>query len=52
MREASKRGEALGLNEEELAFYDALADNESAVEVMGDKKLAFIARELMKIRRT
>lgn len=49
MREANKRGEALGLTEEELAFYDALADNESAVEAMDDKQLAFIAHELMKM---
>lgn len=49
MRQANKRGQALGLSEEELAFYDALAENESAVEVMGDKQLAFIAHELMKM---
>ncbi|MCB9006100.1 MAG: type I restriction endonuclease subunit R [Ardenticatenaceae bacterium] len=53
MKRANKRGEALGLSDEELAFYDALAANESAVEVMGDKQLAFIAHELMKmIRKT
>lgn len=51
MQTANKRGEALGLSEEELAFYDALAANESAVEVMGDKQLAFIAHELMKMIR-
>jgi type I restriction enzyme R subunit len=47
MREARKRGDELGLSEEELAFYDALANNQSAVEVMGDEQLAFIAKELI-----
>jgi type I restriction enzyme, R subunit len=51
MQAARQRGEQLGLSEEELAFYDALADNESAVEVMGDKHLAFIAHELIKMLR-
>jgi type I restriction enzyme R subunit len=37
----------LGLNEEEVAFYDALAANESAVAVMGDTQLAIIAHELL-----
>ncbi len=45
-REAQKRGEKLHLSEEELAFYDALANNESAVEVLGDETLKKIAREL------
>ena len=49
MREASRRGQSLGLTEEELPFYDALAENGSAVEAMGDKQLAFIAHELMKM---
>ncbi len=48
MREASRRGEELGLTDEELAFYDALAQNQSAVEVMGTKELAVIAVELVK----
>ncbi|TVR19417.1 MAG: type I restriction endonuclease subunit R [Anaerolineaceae bacterium] len=48
MRDATKRGAALGLTEDEVAFYDALADNKSAVEVMGDKQLAVIALELVK----
>jgi len=48
IREAGQRGEKLGLATEELAFYDALADNESAVEVMGDETLAIIARELVR----
>jgi type I restriction enzyme R subunit len=47
MREASARGEALGLNEEELAFYDALETNDSAVKVLGDETLRTIARELV-----
>ncbi|MDW8372814.1 MAG: DUF3387 domain-containing protein, partial [Planctomycetota bacterium] len=45
-REAAKRGEQLGLNEAELAFYDALADNESAVRELGDAVLKQIALEL------
>jgi len=45
-REAAKRGENLGLNEPELAFYDALADNESAVRELGDEILKKIALEL------
>jgi type I restriction enzyme R subunit len=45
-REAAKRGEYLGLNESELAFYDALADNESAVRELGDDILKKIAHEL------
>lgn len=44
--EASKRGESTGLSADELAFYDALAENESAREVMGDEILMQIAREL------
>lgn len=49
MQVANQRGDTLGLNEDELAFYDALAANKSAVEVLGDKQLAFIAHELMKM---
>ena len=45
-REAAKRGEDLGLNVSELAFYDALADNESAVRELGDEILKKIAHEL------
>ncbi len=45
-REAAKRGENLGLSESELAFYDALADNESAVRELGDDILKKIAHEL------
>jgi len=45
-REAAKRGENLGLNESELAFYDALADNKSAVRDLGDETLKKLALEL------
>jgi type I restriction enzyme R subunit len=48
MREADKRGEALGLSEDEVAFYDALETNDSAVKVLGDESLRMIARELVK----
>ena len=37
MREAHKRGENLGLTDDELAFYDALEVNDSAVKVLGDE---------------
>ena len=47
MREASARGEKLGLSEDELAFYDALETNDSAVQVLGDETLRAIARELV-----
>lgn len=47
IREARKRGEESGLSDEEIAFYDALAENDSAVEVMGDDKLKVIAHELL-----
>jgi type I restriction enzyme, R subunit len=47
MRAASARGEALGLSDEELAFYDALEINDSAVKVLGDDTLRAIARELV-----
>lgn len=47
IRDANQRGDALNLNNDELAFYDALADNKSAVDVMGDTQLAVIARELL-----
>ena len=43
---ASKRGETLGLNEDELAFYDALANNVASVRELGDEILAKIAHEL------
>lgn len=44
--EAEKRGESTGLTPDELAFYDALADNESAREIMGEDILKQIARDL------
>jgi type I restriction enzyme R subunit len=47
MKAAQSRGEELGLSAEEVAFYDALAENESAVEAMGDEKLRLIAHELL-----
>jgi type I restriction enzyme R subunit len=47
MREASKRGEDLGLTDDEVAFYDALEVNDSAVKVLGDETLRTIARELV-----
>lgn len=45
-RAAAQRGDALGLNVSELAFYDALADNESAVRELGDAILKQIAVEI------
>ena len=47
LREASARGEKLGLSEDEVAFYDALETNDSAVQVLGDETLRDIARELV-----
>jgi type I restriction enzyme R subunit len=47
MRAADRRGEDLGLSEDELAFYDALETNDSAVAVLGDETLREIARELV-----
>ena len=46
INEAEKRGENSGLTSDELAFYDALAENESARDVMGDEILMQIARDL------
>jgi type I restriction enzyme, R subunit len=46
MRAANARGEALGLSDEELAFYDALEVNDNAVKVLGEPTLKTIAREL------
>jgi len=48
MREAHARGDALKLSEDELAFYDALETNDSAVKVLGDETLRTIAQELVK----
>ena len=47
MREAEKRGECLGLTEDEVAFYDALEVNDSAVKVLGEPTLKTIAHELV-----
>ena len=47
MRAANARGEELGLSEDEVAFYDALETNDSAVQVLGDETLRGIARELV-----
>ena len=47
MSNATKRGTELGLTDEEIAFYDALAANESALVAMGDAKLRLIAAELV-----
>ena len=44
---ATKRGEDMGLTDDEIAFYDALAANDSAVTAMGDDKLKLIAAELI-----
>lgn len=47
IRAARQRGEEAGLSDEEVAFYDALAENESAMQAMGDDKLKVIAHELL-----
>jgi type I restriction enzyme R subunit len=46
MREANARGEQLGLTDDELAFYDALETNDSAVKILGEPILKTIAHEL------
>lgn len=51
MREAERHGAELGLTEEEAAFYDALAENESATEAMESDTLRLIARELTEMIR-
>jgi len=48
MRELNERGAALDLSEDELAFYDALETNDSAVKVLGDQTLRAIAQELVR----
>ncbi|AEP13504.1 DUF3387 domain-containing protein [Chloracidobacterium thermophilum] len=48
MRKADRRREQLGLSEEELAFYDALETNDSAVKVLGEPTLRRIAQELVR----
>jgi len=47
MRAANARGEALGLSDDELAFYDALETNDSAVKLLGEPTLRTIAQELL-----
>jgi type I restriction enzyme R subunit len=47
VRAARRRGESEGLSQAEIAFYDALAENESAVQVMGNDSLKIIAHELL-----
>ena len=47
MREGQKRGESFGLTDDEVAFYDALETNDSAVKVLGEPTLKNIARELV-----
>jgi type I restriction enzyme R subunit len=47
MRESAARGEKLHLTDDEVAFYDALETNDSAVKVPGDETLRTIARELV-----
>ncbi|MBY0549687.1 MAG: type I restriction endonuclease subunit R [Candidatus Obscuribacterales bacterium] len=52
MQAAQRRGEQLDLSDDEIAFYDALETNDSAVAVLGDKTLKLIAQELVKAIRT
>ncbi len=47
-RDTNARGEMLGLSEDELAFYDALETNDSAVQVLGDETLRSITQDLVK----
>ncbi len=47
IRAARQRGEEQGLSDDEIAFYDALAENESAIQLMGDDTLKLIAHELL-----
>jgi len=51
IRDDREKGKDLGLTEEEVAFYDALANNESAVRELGDKTLKAMAKELVDILR-
>ena len=46
LRESERRGEKLGLTQDEIDFYDALEVNDSAVKVLGDENLRIIAQEL------
>jgi type I restriction enzyme, R subunit len=47
VRAARRRGQDEGLSQDEIAFYDALAENQSAVELMGNNSLKVIAHELL-----
>jgi type I restriction enzyme R subunit len=49
MKEADRRREELGLSSDDVAFYDALEVNESAVKVLGDENLRLIAQELIAV---
>src|SRR5699024_3166569 len=49
IREQQNKGEDLGLTQEEVAFYDALADHKKAVEMLGEETLQLIAKELVKV---
>jgi type I restriction enzyme R subunit len=51
LRAGNVHAKELGLTDDEVAFYDALAANESAVQVLGDETLAIIAREVLRIVR-
>lgn len=48
MRESLNRGDDLGLDADEIAFYDALAENQSAIDVLGSKGLRELAQELVR----
>lgn len=48
LRNSEKRGESLGLSDDEIAFYDALSESSTAKQIMGDEKLKFLAQELVK----
>ena len=52
IKAARTRGEERGLSPEEVAFYDALAENERAVAAMGNERLLVIAQELLTELRT
>ncbi|MFI5164798.1 MAG: type I restriction enzyme endonuclease domain-containing protein, partial [Bacteroidia bacterium] len=51
LKDEDRRGVNLKLNEDELAFYDALEVNDSAVQVLGDDTLKTIAREVAETMR-
>lgn len=46
IKATDKRAEDLGMSEDEMAFYDALEVNDTAVQVLGDEQLRMIAREI------